>query len=63
MPITLINSRIDNPEAAHAFVHEIARRKEETSAASGPLALLDYWLTWLVAAVALFALFNFWRNK
>jgi hypothetical protein len=63
VPITLINSRIDNPEAAHAFVHEIARRKEEASAVGGPLALLNYWLTWFVAIAALFALFNFWRNK
>jgi hypothetical protein len=63
VPITLINSRIDNPEAAHAFVDEIARRKEEASALGGPLALLDYWVTWLAAIVALFVLFNFWRNK
>lgn len=63
VPITLINSRIDNPEAAHAFVEEIARRKEEVSAAIGPLAWLDYWVTWFVAILALVALFNFWRRQ
>lgn len=63
VPVTLIDSRIDNPAAAHAFVQEIARRKEEASAAIGPLALLDYWITWLVAVVGLIALFNFWRRK
>ncbi|MEJ2208187.1 MAG: hypothetical protein P8129_04025 [Anaerolineae bacterium] len=63
VPITLINSRIDNPEAAHAFVHEIARRKEEASAPTGPVALLDYWLTWLVAIAGLIVLVNFWRNR
>lgn len=63
VPITLINSRIDNPTAAHAFVDEIARRKKEASALGGPLALLDYWLTWFVAIAAFIALFTFWRQK
>lgn len=63
VPITLINSRIDNPEAAHAFVDEIARRKEEVSAAIGPLSLLNYWATWFVAIAALIVVFNFWRGK
>jgi hypothetical protein len=63
VPITLINSRIDNPAAAHAFVQEIARRKDETSAATGPLALLNYWVTWFVVVLAFVALFNFWRDK
>jgi hypothetical protein len=62
-PITLINSRIDNPEAAHAFVQEIARRKEEASAASGPLTLLDYWMTWFAAILALIALFSSWHRQ
>ena len=63
VPITLIDSRIDNPEAAHAFVHEIARRKDEASAAAGPLALLNYWVTWFAALAALVVVFNFWRGQ
>jgi len=63
VPITLIDSRIDNPEAAHAFVDEIARRKKEASTAIGPLVLLDYWVTWVVAIVAFIALLNFWRRQ
>lgn len=63
VPITLIDGRIDNPEAAHAFVEEIARRKEMVSAAIGPLALLDYWVTWIIAILAFIALFNFWRRR
>lgn len=63
LPITLLDSRIDNPQAAQAFVQEIARRKQEASAASGPLALLDYWVTWFMALAALIALFSFWRRR
>lgn len=62
-PITLVNGRVDNPQAAYAFVEELDRRKEEESGALGRLNVLDYWFTWILAAVLLFGLFVGWRRK
>lgn len=63
-PITLIAGRVDNPEAAHAFVAELEERKP---AAAGPLGklmgLMDYWATWLIAGVGMIILLQSWRRK
>ena len=61
MPITLIDGRVDNPAAAHAFVEEVAERKATT----GPnlLGLLDYWATWFVAGFLMVVLFQLWRRR
>jgi hypothetical protein len=61
-PITLINGRVDSPDAAHAFVDELNRRK---ASIWGPLrfwGVLDYWVSWLLAAVAFVGTFAVWRR-
>ena len=63
VPITLLGGRVDNPDAAHAFVQELNRRR---AAAAGPgrfLRVLDYWATWLLTGVAMVALLQFWRRR
>jgi hypothetical protein len=62
-PVTLVNGRVDNPQAAHAFVEELDRRKEEESRALGLFSVLNYWFTWILAAALLFGLFVGWRRK
>jgi hypothetical protein len=62
-PVTLVNGRVDNPRAAQAFVEELDRRKAEGAGALGPLNVLDYWFTWILAAALLIGLFVGWRRK
>ncbi len=62
-PITLMRGRVDNPDAAHAFVAELNRRREAESTLLPGLGLLNYWGTWVVAALSLFGSFLFWRNR
>jgi hypothetical protein len=62
-PLTLVNGPVDNPQGAQAFVEEVDRRKEEIVGPLGSLNVLDYWLTWIAAGVALFALFQVIRRK
>ncbi len=62
-PVTLIAGRVDNADAAHAFVAELTRRKEARQSGPKFLQLLDYWLTWLVAGSTILGLFNLWRKK
>jgi hypothetical protein len=62
-PISLIKGRVDNPEAALAFVEELNRRK---ASAAGPIKLLeilDYWATWLLAGFLLIGLLGIWRRS
>jgi hypothetical protein len=58
-PITLIDERVDNPDAAEAFVWELDTRKEELDEHVMPF---DYWLTWLGMAAGLFLVFALWRR-
>lgn len=62
-PVTLVNGRVDNPQAAHAFVEELEERKSEVAGALGLLNMLDYWVTWLLGAAAMLGLFQIWRRK
>lgn len=62
-PVTLVNGRVDNPQAAQAFVEELDRRKSEVTGASGLLNILDYWFTWILASALIFGLFQVWRRK
>jgi len=62
VPITLMAGRIDNPSAAAAFVDEVNARKKEYARGLPFLNILNYWATWLGAAVSIVALFTFWRR-
>ena len=62
-PVTLVNGRVDNPQAAQAFVEELERRKSEVTGALGALNILDYWFTWILAGVLIFGLLQIWRRK
>jgi hypothetical protein len=62
-PVTLMDGRVDNAQAAHAFVEELDRRKSETMGRSGPLKVLDLWVTWIAAGILMLAMFLAWRRK
>jgi hypothetical protein len=63
VPVTLVNGRVDNPQAAQAFVDELEERKSEVTGALGLLNLLDYWFTWILAGGLMLGLFQVWRRK
>ena len=62
-PVTLVNGRVDNPQAAQAFVDELEERKSEVMGAFGRLNVLDYWFTWILAGTLMLGLFQIWRRK
>lgn len=63
LPIILIRGRVDNPEAALAFVEELNSRKASVEGAFKLLGLLDYWATWLTAGFFMLGLLRFWRRR
>jgi hypothetical protein len=63
VPVTLLDGRVDNPDAAEAFVAEIDRRKDEITGAAGFLNIMDYWITWFAAGFLFFGLLSMWRRK
>jgi len=62
-PVTLMDGRVDNPQAAQAFVEELDRRKSEVGGTFGLLNMLDYWFTWILGGVLIFGLLQVWRHK
>ena len=62
-PVKLLDGRVDNAPAAQAFAEELDKRKSEVKAASGPLKVLDYWFTWILAMGLILGLFQIWRRK
>jgi hypothetical protein len=58
--ITLMDGQVDNPDAARAFVEELARRKAELAS---PVLPLDYWITWIGVLSSLVILFVFWQRR
>jgi len=62
-PVTLVDGRVDNPQAAQAFVEELDRRKSEVTGPFGLFNVLDYWFTWILAGALMFGLFQAWRRK
>jgi hypothetical protein len=62
-PITLVNGRVDNPQAAQAFVDELEKRKSEVMGVFALLNVLDYWFTWILAGALMLGLFQIWRRK
>jgi hypothetical protein len=61
-PVSLITGRVDNPQAARAFVDEIDRRQAEAGRPGVLFGWLDYWATWLVTGIALIWLLEAWRR-
>ncbi len=59
-PVTLMKGRVDNPDAALAFVDEVNERKTE---AFGPLALFDYWGAWFAAGFVIVLLLQLQRHR
>lgn len=49
-PITFSWDAVDNPDASHAFVDEVSRRKDAAQHPGRYTGPLDYWVTWLGAA-------------
>ena len=62
-PISLVDERVDNPPAAQAFVEELDRRKADEEQVTGLLKVLDYWLSWILAAALVVGLFQAWRHR
>lgn len=61
--ITLVDDRVDNPQAAQAFFGELMARQEDAGALPGMFEPLDYWATWILAALAsLVAAVLLWRR-
>lgn len=63
VPVTLVDGRVDNPEAAQAFVKELDTRKSDATGVISVFKLLDYWLTWILAGIFMLGLFQVWRRK
>ena len=61
--VLYLDGRVDNAPAVQAFAEELDKRKSEVKAASGPLKVLDYWFTWILAMGLILGLFQIWRRK
>jgi hypothetical protein len=62
-PITLIEGKVDNSDAAQAFVQELDARKTTGTGLARVLGLLDYWVTWFIAGFAMVVLLQTWRRR
>jgi len=61
-PLRLNMGRIDNPEAAAAFVDELAERQAEASHAGRFFGPLDYWVGW-AGLLSMLAFLLWWPLK
>ncbi|HHX45164.1 MAG TPA: hypothetical protein GX714_14430 [Chloroflexi bacterium] len=52
LPVTMTWNRVDNPDAAQAFVQEVDRRRRQAGAHRGLPGPLDYWASWLAGGMA-----------
>ena len=50
-PINLTIQRVDNPDAAGAFVAELQRRKQDIASAQVLPGIFDYWASWTALAI------------
>ena len=62
-PVPLMHGKVDNADAAKAFVKELEARKEKAGMPSPLLGWMDYWATWLIAGGALLAVLESWRRS
>lgn len=51
VPVTLVDGRIDNPQAATAFVAKLTERQGEADTQFDLLRPFDYWITWILAGL------------
>jgi hypothetical protein len=61
-PMRISLDRVDNPEAAEAFIHELELRQDQAEHPGKFAGPLDYWLGWAGIALAIGALFV-WPRK
>lgn len=61
-PIMFEFERVDNPQAAHAFIAELEERKVDAEHLGKFFGPLDYWLGWIGLAVALILLWRWPRR-
>ncbi len=60
----MINAgKVDNPEAAEAFVEELEHRSETTEPVSRFVGPLDYWLGWIGVIAGIFLLIRWPRRE
>ncbi len=62
-PVPLMHGRVDNADAAQAFVAEVEKRQEEAGMTSPLFAWMDYWATWAIVGVGFFLLLEGWRHR
>jgi hypothetical protein len=62
-PLTLTGGRVDNPDAARAFVAELEERKESSGAQLGMFGFFDYWASWVALGIFVLGFFRFWRRR
>lgn len=63
LPITLIQGTVDNPDSAAAFVDELRARKTDSELRFGMLEIFDFWITWIMAVMAVFGFLQLWRRQ
>jgi len=63
VPVKVSMGRVDNVEAAEAFVDELEERKREIEPASRFGGPLDYWFGWLGVGMLAGLLIRWWRRS
>lgn len=63
LPVTLIKGAVDNPDSAQAFVEELRARKSYAELRFGILEIFEYWVTWIMAVMAVFGFLQLWRRR
>lgn len=62
-PYAVDLGRVDNPDAAEAFVQQLEERKESAPDAGRFVGPLDYWFSWLAILAAVALLIRWPRKK
>jgi hypothetical protein len=62
-PVTFDMARVDNVDAAQAFVRQLEERKSDGQGSERLPGLLDYWATWFVGAFSTVALLGAWLRR
>jgi len=52
-PLNLTFQRVDNLDAAEAFIAEVQRRKQDMGSAQTLPGIFDYWAGWMVLAIGI----------
>jgi hypothetical protein len=62
-PVTFSIDRVDNADAAEAFMREVEARKVSALSPGKLPGPLDYWATWLVAGATTMAVLAMWLGR